>query len=298
MRTGIDLKFLNSLLTFVLVAMVSACIPKRNSSAGIDSSRSSSNTLSVTSVKTGSSQKIPKTDPLGNYYSSDPVYTFTGVCRGSIKKVRIEITPLAQAPTSEVVNCTNESFSWNKTFSSENSYAVKLSALDETATVLGAIPVVNKVLVYDITQPTAPTFVTPTTGSSYVVNDGRAQITITGQVLNEVAILLGSSQQVIPLTPNPDHIHQDFTYTLALITGNTVTATFTAFDYAENSNTNSMAVQSQLTLSIPVAANELGGSFVNNGLLIQSTVGVLSGPSISGSTQMTLGSSSIAGELK
>jgi hypothetical protein len=290
------------LIAITLMLASSACLPKRGGGGGDSpsstSSTGSSNLFSTTSVRTGSSGTSPNTDPIGNYYSHDPLYTITGACRGSVGKVLIEITPQSQSTVQEYTDCTNETFTWSKTFASENFYAVKLTALDSHSQAISSLSSINKTLVYDITSPTAPTFLTPTTTTSYTITDGSSQVTVTGQVLNEVNYLVTGGSERITLTPNPDHLHQDFSYTVSVPQSSTVNTTFTALDYAGNSASSSMSIQSVINIVVPVAANELGGSQVLDGVFIQSTVGLFQGAVVSDHTQLSTGSTGIVGDMQ
>jgi len=278
---------------------LSACFPKHSdgSFGHSDSAKTpSSNLFSVTHIQTGSPAVSPNTDPQGWYYSRDPHYTVSGVCR-SVQKVRIKITPAIQSPTQETVNCTNDAFTWTQAFTGEDTYAIQFIALDSSGTPIGSIAPIHKTLVYDITPPSAPIFSSPTTSTQYTINDGRTQITITGQV-GDADLVRGPSGQTVALTENPDHVHQDFSTSVAVPHGSTLLETFTASDYAGNTASTTLSLDSTVALSVPIAANELGGSAVFNGVFVQSSIGWNSAAVVNDHVQWTSGSAGMIGDLQ
>ena len=280
-----------------LTVTLTACFPKHSDgSFGHSSDTPDSHLFSVTRVQTASPAVSPNTDPQGWYYSHDPHYTVSGVCR-SIQKVRIEITPAVQSPTQETVDCTGDAFTWSKAFSGEDIYTIQFVALNSSGTTISSIAPIQKTLVYDITPPSAPVFLSPTTTTQYTVNDGRTQITIEGQV-GDADLVRGPSGQTVALTENPDHVHQDFSTSVAVPHGSTLLETFTASDYAGNTASTTLSLDSTVDLSIPIAANELGGSAVFNGVFVQSSVGWDSGAVVNNHVQWTSGSAGMIGDLQ
>lgn len=293
-----SLKF--AMLLIVSTLGISACLPKRAGS-GADSSSTSApveNLFSVNSVKTSSSNIAPNVDPVGRYYSTDPLYTVSGVCRGDVQKVLVQLTPQSQTTTEEVVNCSNNAYTWTKTFPSENSYAVRLIALNSNSVTVAGMAQALKTLVYDITAPATPTFLTPTTASSYLLTDGSTQLTVTGQVLKDTDILLGPTNLPVTLSPNADNIHLDYSYTVSIPNNTAVNASFKALDYAGNSAVNTMSIQSMIGIKIPIAANELGGSAEFNGVYIQSTISLYPDVVVNDYLGIKNGSTSILGDMQ
>jgi hypothetical protein len=279
---------------------LSACVPNKSSSASSSngSKSTNSNTFTINTVRVGSGSSTYAAIVSGNYYSKfDPV-TFAGTCKGDVQKIKVEDTPLSGSTTSQVVNCSNNTFTWSKSLNTENSYSIVFTPMDSSSATISSIDPITKSYTYDVTDPDSPTFVSPTITNNYTITDGTPSITIVGQVLNEVVKIVGPNSSIIPLIPNPDGIHKNFTYIASVAVGTTANFTFVGSDAATNSSSSTITIDSVLTLSVPVAAQELGGSYSTpTGLKIQSTVGFMSEVVVDSNVKHVTGSSGIIGNL-
>lgn len=274
----------------------SSCVPKKGGGeGGVGRSTTDQTPLfTVFSMKVGGSN-IPPTDSSGTYFSKYDPLSIAGACRGGVASVQVAVTPLSQSTVTETVPCTSTLYSWSKSLTTETSYVIVLTPLDENSQQIPELSPVTKNYVYDVTDPAPPAFLTPTTGTSYSVNNGQTSFTITGQVLNEVSELNGPGMTNIPLVSNADGIHKDFSYPLTVPVGSTVNATFNAYDGARNTSSSSMSIQSVLNLAVPMAAAESGGIGVTGGLLIHSSVGPANGISLNSSLKFITGAAGIVG---
>ena len=279
---------------------MSACVPSKNasSSSSNDSKSTDSNTFTINTVRVGSGSSTYAAIVSENYYSKfDPV-TFAGTCKGDVQKIKVEDTPQSGSTTSQVVNCSNNTFTWSKSLNTENTYSIVFTPLNSSSAIISSINPITKSYTYDVTDPTAPTFVSPTLTNSYTITNGVTSITIIGQVLNEVVKIVGPNSVIIPLIANPDGIHKNFTYNAAVTVGTTGIFTFIGSDAATNSSSSTITIDSVLNLSIPVAAQELGGAHSTpTGLKIESTIGFMSEVVIDSNVKHVTGSAGIMGNL-
>lgn len=292
-------------LTTLLLSLM-ACIPSRSpSGTGSSGSGSSSifdrpDNLAVGIVRVGASAAINAEIYNGQYFSKyDPV-TMYGTCSGNVKKILVEDTPQGGSTTSQTLNCSNETFIWNKSLPAEKTYTIVFTPQDSNGSTIGSVATQTRTYTYDITNPTAPAFISPTTGTSYTITNGVTSVTIIGMVLNETIKLIGPNSVNINLVDNPDGIHKNFTYNTSVAVGTSSSFQFTAYDAATNSASRTITIDSVLNLSMPVAAQEIGGSHATpTGMRIESSVGFMSEVVLdtNSNVKKAIGSAGIMGNL-
>ncbi|MBS1960098.1 MAG: hypothetical protein JST80_11540 [Bdellovibrionales bacterium] len=285
------------ILCGIVLQFTAACVPKKNSS-GSDSSTGSSTTnnsplFSLNSFKVGGNS--PMSDASGVYYSKyDPV-TITGACRGGVSEVYVELTPQSSSTTAETVNCSGNVYTWTKSFSTQTSYTITLTPRDGGGTPVNGLAPITKHYVYDTTAPAAPTFLTPTTSTTYSVSDGTTNFTITGQVLTDVTTLLGPGNTLLTLTANADAIHQDFSYAATVPVGSSIVFDFIAVDQSGNVSASAMTITNLMSTMVPMAYRTSGGSIDVGGLTIQSSVGFTNGIMQNSNVELITGAAGIVG---
>lgn len=274
---------------------VGACVPTKNASIS-GKVAAESDSMSISTVRVGPGATYNAEIYQGNYYSKyDPVVV-NGTCKGGVSKVKVDDTPQAGATTTQTVNCSNGVFSWSKSLNTQTVYALVFTPQDSGGTSLSSP--ISKNYTYDTSNPAAPVFLTPSVTNDYTITNGATSTTITGQVLNEVVKLIGPSSVNIPLYADSDGIHKNFAYNANVPLSTTVNFTFTGYDAAGNSAAETMVIHSVLNLSIPVAAQELGGSHTTPGyLIIESTVGFMSETSVNDNVKHVTGSAGMMGNL-
>jgi hypothetical protein len=291
-------KYSNRLHLLAVMLIVSACVPKKNSVGSGGSESSETDSLAITTVRIGPGSAFFAEIYNGDYYSAHASVVISGTCKGNVKKILVEDTPQAGATTSQTVTCSNGSFNWSKTYGTQTAYSWVLTPQDTNNTTLSSIAPISKNYTYDGTNPTAPTFVTPSMTNNYTITNGVTNITIAGQVLNEVVKMVGPYSINLPLMVDGDGIHKNFMYSATVPLSSSVNFAFTGSDAAGNSATSTMTIDSVLNLSIPVAAQEIGGSHVATGnIRIESTVGFMSEVIINNNVKQVTGSAGILGNL-
>jgi hypothetical protein len=286
---------LNRSFLIILLFVAGACVPKAGGKSSGKTSEADAFAITTILVGPGSIAIQPIS---GAYYSKyDPV-VFNGSCAGNVHQVTVQETPQAGVMVSQTVPCSNGTFSWSKSLPVENAYAIVLTPQDSTGTPISSLTPISKNYTYDITNPIAPQFATPTVTNHYTITNGNASITITGQVLNDVVTLVGPYSIILPLMSDPDGIHKDFAFNATVPASTSVNFTFTASDAATNSSSSTLTIDSVLNLSIPVAAQELGGSHATSGsLMIESTAGFMSTVIVNSNVKQAIGSAGIMGNL-
>jgi hypothetical protein len=248
----------------------------------------------LASAKGGALSETLPVDDSGYYHSRHTQVTFTGGCRG-VSQVKVTLTPDSESETTETTNCQGTLFSWTKTFSTQKRYQVEFEALDESAQIIASFSKISRYLIYDATAPAAPTFLTPTAGISYTVNNGQTQFTITGQVGLDTKTLTLNNQTNVPLTANGDGIHQDYSVNVNVPVGQSVPFVFAGKDIALNPSASTMTITSNFALVIPIAMLSAGGKDNPGGLSIFSTIAIDGGQSEHSTVQLLSGVAAIVG---
>jgi hypothetical protein len=285
---------------FALAAIVlfCGCFPKKKpSSSSTGKNDELTNSLGISMVKVGSSFSNFAEINNGNYYSKYSDVKFFGTCNGNVAQIKVGYTPFGGSVTEETVACSSSAFSWAKNLTSETNYSVVFTPLDTTSATVSDVPVITKSYTYDTTAPAIPTFISPTTDTSFNITDGSTSVTIIGQVLNEVVKLIGPSSVQIPLIADADLVHKNYVYNVSVPAGSNVSVSFTAYDLATNTSTVTMNISSAAGLNIPIASQEIGGSRVNSGLRIDSSVGFMSDVIINNNVKHITGSAAIMGNF-
>ena len=280
----------------LIVLVVTACVPVKLGGSG--NKAAVPNAFAITTVVVGPGPTVAIQPIAGNYYSKYAPMTINGSCAGAVSKISVQITPQGGSATTSTVNCSVGIFQWPQNLTVENLYAIVLTPQDSSGAAIAGLNPISTNFTFDITAPIAPSFVSPTITHNYTITNGTTAVTIAGQVPLDVAKLVGPFSINIPLTPDPDNIHQDFFYNATVPVSSTADFTFTAFDLATNSSSSTMSVVSQLNLSIPITANPVGGSHVlNHNVTIDSTVNAISGVVVDHTVTNSVGPAGIIGNM-
>ena len=293
-------RFGTGVLSLVLVCCLTACTQGGNASSNSNTVRSSasSNALTLTAFKIGPTGSSYAELYSGIYYSKLNQILVTGKCSGNVKKIQMNIAANNGINSSDNANCSNGTFTWNKTFALEMSHLIEFVPQDQDGKKISDLSSLIKTVVFDKTPPEAPTFTLPTSSEQYTITDATSRLLIKGQVTKEIKKMVGPNSLNLALAPDQDGIHLNFMYYANITIGGTIPFTFTAMDGAGNASIKTMTINSLIDVSVPVTAQEIGSSTVtSNGITIQSTAGFLSGSSINSNVKNVTGSAGIIGNL-
>ena len=200
-----------SLSLIAILLSTGACVPQKSSSSS-SSKGTTADSLALTTVRVGAGAAYNAETYSGNYYSKyDPVVV-NGTCKGNVQKIQVTDTPTAGATTSQTVACSNGTFSWTKSLTTETTYALVITPQDSSGVTISGVSPISKNYTYDITNPLAPTYTSPSVTNNFTITNGVTSVTIAGQVLNEVVKMIGPYSLNIPLIPDPDGIHKNFAF--------------------------------------------------------------------------------------
>jgi len=284
-------------LILLLPLLLSSCSKGSSSSASSQASKSttSNDELTLKTFKTGPSLNLSPELYSGIYYTRFNPFRITGICSGTVKKIDVQIT-ISTGSSNESLDCQNGSFTWEKTFSTEENYQVSFTPQKEDGSAISNLNPITKTIVYDVSAPEQPSFLLPTTGNHFLVTDSSSSLLIKGKVKKEVKKLTGPNLINLVLKADPDGIHATFLYQTTLTNNSSSNLAFTAYDGAGNTSTNTLVIETRTDVVVPLAVQEIGSSTVtNSGITIYSSAGFMVGSKTNSNIRNVIGS---AGTMK
>jgi len=276
----------------------SACTKGGSGASSSNSVKSSLNSdeLTLKSFKTGPSANLNPEIYSGTFYTRFSLFRITGTCGGTVKKISVE-TSSTSGNSIESLNCSNGAFTWEKTFSDETNHQLIFTPLSQSGQAITGLGTITKNIVYDLTVPEQPTFLPPTTGNQYLITDSTSQIQIKGRVKKEVKKLIGPNLQNLVLRADEDGIHSTFLFNATVTNNSVMNLTFTGYDGAGNSASNTLTIESRTDVVVPLAIQEIGSSTVTSGtIVIQSSASYLSGSHTHSNIKHVVGGAATIGE--